>query len=400
MTLTRRAPIALLLFGLLGLPSTAVAAPLDTQGMGPKRLTIGIHAPFTGAAPLPSSSVERGADLYFRWLEHKGIKINGRYVDVVIKNDNSNPSQAVSVCKEMVKKDSAFMLVGIAGAESIHACGRYAASQGVPYASWAASTYGMKKLPRYFTTSMPFEKTGGLIAQLLTARHDAENQENGIVWPNTPVYKKAQQRFVARMDKLGATLHYNRSVPITAGSSEAQIIAREIQIAGIDNVFFMGRPTFWIQLEAALRDQAVSVQWVGMAPMLGSDDVVRIMCNQSSDEFEADMLSYVPAFSDRDDFDPRHDEAMQQLYGRPGDDTTWTGWAMGRNLAAMLRKAPRKLTRWTFVRALTDATIDTGIGPRLPYGKGGPFVARKTHFLRASCAGQRWITEEAFVSKF
>lgn len=400
MTFIRRVPVALVVLGLIGLPSAAVAAPLDGQGVGSKRLTIGIHAPFTGAAPLPSQSFQQGADLYFRWLEHKDIKINGRYVDVVIKNDNSNPSQAVAACKEMVKKDSAFLLVGIAGPESIHACGRYAASVGVPYISWAASTYGMKKLKRYFATSMPYEQQAGLIAKLLVARHDAKSQKNGIVWPNAPVYKKAKQRFVARMKKLGASVDYNRSVPVAAGSSEAQAIATEMQIAGVENVFYMGRTTFWINLQAAMENQGVDVQWAGMAPMLGTDDVVRIMCNQTSDELRADMLSYVPAFRDRKDFDANHDLAMLQLYGDTGDDTTWTGWAMGRNLAAMLKKAPRRLTHRTFVRKVTEATIRTGIGPALPYGRGGAFVARKTHLLRANCSGNRWVTEESFVSKF
>jgi branched-chain amino acid transport system substrate-binding protein len=396
-------PITRLLAAATVLMSSTVsisASPVDAPGVKPKRIKIGIHAPITGAAPLPVTSVERGAGLYFRWLEEQGIKINGRYVDVVLRNDNSNPSQAVAVCKEMVNKDEVFLLVGVAGAEQIQACARYAASVGVPYISWGASKAYVKKLPRYFATSMPYEKQAALLADLLVEKHDALVQQNAIVWPNSPVYRAARNRFKKSMDKRGASVDLDRSVSITAGTSEAQTIASEMALAGIDNAVFLGRPTFWIQLEGALRNQGVEVRWAGIAPMLGTDGVVGIMCNQSDGELMAETLSYVPAFADRDSYDDTHDRAMQKLYGERGDDTTWAGWAMGRNIAEMLRQAPRGLTHRSFTAAVTDSTIATGIGPNLPFGSGGPFVAREAHLLRADCVEERWETRQAFVSGF
>ncbi len=379
---------------------SAAASPLDAPGVTPKRIKIGIHAPTTGAVPLPASSVERGADLYFRWLEDKGIEINGRYVDVILRNDNSSPTQAEAVCKEMVEDDDVFLLVGVAGAEQIMACGRYADKAGVPYVSWGASTSGMKKLPRYFATSMHYGRQASMLADLLVEAHDALTQQNAIVWPDTPVYRTARDRFKAAMDDRGASVDLDRSVPITAGSAQAQMIASEMAVAGIDNAVFLGRPTFWIQLEGALRNQGAAVRWAGMAPMLGNDGIVGLMCNQSNDELMAEMLSYVPAFAGRNDYDDTHDKAMQKLYGVQGDDTTWAGWALGRNLAEMLEAAPRGLTRGNFVRAVTDATIATGIGPRLRFASGGSFVARKAHLLEADCADERWHTTKAFVSGF
>jgi branched-chain amino acid transport system substrate-binding protein len=397
MRTVRTALIGALLLGLLPGPA---AASLASPGVTPKRITIGIHAPFTGASPLPSSSVEKGADLYFRWLEEKARRIHGRYVDVVIKNDNSNPSQALAVCKEMVEKDSVFMLVGIAGAEQMHACSRYAKKKGVPYVSWGASKYGMKRMPRYFATSMTFEQQARLVADLLVTKHNAKEQQNAIVWTNSPSYQGAYDRFLAVMEKRGAQVHLDRSVGIAAGQTEAQTVAAEMNVAGIDNVFFLGRTTFWIQLEESSRRQGDDVQWVSVAPMFGTDAAVRIVCQNSSNDVDAATLSFTPAYGDRGRFDPRHDKAMQRVHGEAGDETTWQGWAMGRNLGAMLRVAPRKLTRRSFARSVSDATISTGIGPRLPYGTGGSFVARQAHLLRADCAPRRWNTTKAFVSNF
>jgi len=176
-------------------------------------------------------------------------------------------------------------------------------------------------------------------------------------------------------------------------------VSHEMQAAGIDNVFFLGRTTFWFQLEQAASNRGLNVQWAGVFGSLGTDAVVRAMCSQPG-PFKAAMLSPLPAYADRDDFDRRHDKAMEAFYGERGDDTTWAGWAMGRNVAEMFRAAPRELNRRSFARKVTDATIKTGITPKLPYGEGGSFAARKTHLLRADCAARRWKTTQTFVSDF
>lgn len=380
--------------------SDAPSASLGAPGVSPKRIKIGVHAPFTGASPIPASSVEEGADLFFRWLEHKGVKIDGRYIDVVIKNDNYNPSQAVAVCREMVEQESVFLLVGIAGPHQIQACGRYAASVNVPYISWGATETGMQSLQRYFATSMSPEQQAPLVADLLIDKHSAKDQKNAVIWTNTPSDQAVRDRFVAAMEKRDAPIHLDRAVPKTAGGAEAETVAAQMKAAEIDNAFFLGRTTFWIQLENAADNKGLNVQWASVYPTFGTDDVVGILCRQGGNGLKAAMLSPVPAFGDRSKFDRRHDKAMQAIHGERGDDTTWRGWAMGRNIAEMFRVSPRELTRRSFSRSVTDATIETGITPKLPYGRGGSFVARKTHLLRADCEARRWKTTRTFVSDF
>lgn len=380
--------------------SSGADALSGAPGVSSKWIKIGLHAPLTGAAPLPSSSVEQGADLFFRWLERKDIKIHGRYIDVVIKNDNYNPSQAVAACREMVEQDAVFLLVGISGANQIQACARYAASQNVPYVSWGASEIGMQMLPRYFATSMSWEQQAPLAADLLIEKHEAKDQQNAVIWTNTPTEQAAHDRFVATMEKRGASVDLDRPYPKTAGSAEAETIAAEMKTAGIDNVFFLGRTTFWVQLKSAVDNHGLKVQWVGLYPAFGTDDVVGMLCRQGSDPLKAAMLAPIPAFADRDKFDRRHDKAMQAIYSESGDDTTWSGWAMGRNIAEMFKASPRELTRRSFARKATKAPIRTGITPKLPYGKGGSFVAREIHLWRADCAERRWDTTRTFVSDF
>src|SRR5205814_6307358 len=98
--------------------AAAAAAGADTTGVTNDSITVGIHAPVTGAAPFPTTSFNDGKDLYFNYLnDHGGI--SGRKVKVVFEDDGYNPSQAVSKCKKMVQQDHVFMLVGGGGTDQI-----------------------------------------------------------------------------------------------------------------------------------------------------------------------------------------------------------------------------------------------------------------------------------------
>jgi ABC-type branched-subunit amino acid transport system substrate-binding protein len=147
----------------------------DTTGITDKVIKIGIHAPLTGAAPVPSDSVQQGKDLYFRWMADQGQSLFGRTVEVVLKNDQYNPSTAVAVCKEMVEKDHVFALAGSAGTDQIQACARYAASVGVPYLGAGVTELVLNQLPNYFATSMTYNDQGPLLADMLVSDLGGKN---------------------------------------------------------------------------------------------------------------------------------------------------------------------------------------------------------------------------------
>ena len=95
----------------------------DTDGVTDDEIVIGIHAPVTGASPIPQTSFEIGKDIYWQYLaESAPEQLFGRNVRVVFRDDTFNPQQAVQVCREMVEDEGAFMLVGGGGADQITAC--------------------------------------------------------------------------------------------------------------------------------------------------------------------------------------------------------------------------------------------------------------------------------------
>ncbi|MGH3118542.1 MAG: ABC transporter substrate-binding protein [Gaiellales bacterium] len=383
-----------------------VAAPVaSSPGVTKRVIRIGVHVPDTGAVPLPTDSSRRAAEIYWEWLQHKGLDINGRRIEVIVRNDNTNPTQAVSVCKQMVREDNVFLLSGLLqspGNDQVQACARYAAEVGVPYVSLGVMKTGLRKLPNYFAISMTHSKQALLLGDLFVDHLRARRRVNGIVYINSQNYVPAHDAFVARMGARKATVDYDRSVPKNAGSAEAQLVIQEMQLAGVRNAFVHVTPTFFIQLLKYANAQGYRPNWtgIGLTMTLGNHMIVS-SCPDGSSIDGARFFSPIPAFNDADRFDPTFKRASDRLYGDGGDPTTWLGWSTSKALRRMIELPGRDLTRKRFISsAERTGPIVTGILPRFDFEAQDHFGGKAIHLLRARCSDRRWHTVRSFVSDF
>lgn len=390
-----------------GQPSRASAPSLEpasdlASGVTRDSVKIGLHAGLTGASPVPSDSVEKGKNLFFRWLKSEGRDINGRDVTVVLRNDQYNPSTAVAVCKEMVEKEHVFMLVGFQGTDQMQACARYAASVGVPYVSPGATGVVLKQLDNYFATSMSWPAQSRLLADMFIDRLAAKIAKNGIVSFDTPNYSGAHDRFVATMTRRGATVHYDRRVGVTAGSSEARLVIEEMKLAGIQNVYALVTPVFFLQMLQHADAQSYDPMWTGIGSGIAQDGVANAGCSGDAALDGAKFLSPYPAVAESDRFDASFRNAARSFYPtKTPDDFMWQLWALDKVLARMLERSGKDLTRARFIRRVERADrIFTGVGPTLRYEPGDHFGARDTHVLKADCTDKRWHTVRSWVSDF
>lgn len=405
--------VALVCIALVAQPTGTVVAGEPTEddkaspstipapGVTRKTIKIGFHAPITGAAPLPSDSIERGKDLYFRWRAFKGHEINRRRVEVVLKNDQHNPSTAVAVCKEMVEQDEVFMLIGISGVNQMQACARYAASVGVPYVSPGTTGLVLRQLDNYFATSMIWKRQARLLADYLLERHGARRKQNGMLWSDSPNHQAPHDRFVGVMTRRDGPLTYDRSVSQGAGTAEARTVVTEMDVAGIDNVFYLHSPVWFLNVLQQAETQEFYPLWTSIGPVIAYDFVVRPACDSRIDP-RVKSLSPWPAFVDRDRFDARFDRASSHFYpaGPAPDDVMWQLWAQSRVLEKMLDKPGRRLTRQRFINRVERSTIRTGILPTLRYRPENHFGAAAVHLLSLSCVDESWHTTRAFVRDF
>ena len=374
----------------------------DTTGVTDTVIKIGAHAPITGAAPVPSDSANKGAAVYWRWLERNNVTIHGRRVEVVLRNDNYNPSQAVGVCRQMVEEDEVFLLQGAAGADQIQACARYAASVGVPYLSAGVTEAGLTDLPNYFAVSMTYPDQQPLIADLLKSDLDAADEKNAIVWFNTTSFQDGHDAFIEAMDDAGLSVDYDRAVPKTAGASEAQAIATELNQRGIDNVNLLLAPVFWLQMLNASGAQAYQPQWLGAGVQFTFDAVATAGCRSGSLD-GAKMFSPFPAWVDSNRYDPEFREAVRAIYPEEGDgdDFMWLGWSSAKALHEILLKAGKDLTREKFIYIMERGNFFNGIGPHLQFSPDDHFGADEVHLSEAKCSqDNRWHTIQDWVSDF
>ncbi|MGH2807059.1 MAG: ABC transporter substrate-binding protein [Actinomycetota bacterium] len=391
-------------------PSSSGEAPAsgDTTGVTDTTIKIGTHAPLTGAAPVPSDSAEKAKDIYFRWLEEeKKVRIHGRRVEVILKNDNYNPSQAVAVCKEMVEKDKVFILSGSAGTDQIQACARYAASVGVPYLSAGVTETGLTGLPLYFATTMTYNDQGPLLADYLVSDLGAKGEKNGMLRFDTPNFEDAHDGFLKGMRSQGAQVHYDRAVCKCATSTEAQTVVQEMKTAGIENVNVLTSPVWFLQVLQAARTQQYTPQWVGVGITMTFDTVAAVGCRNGTLD-KSKFFAPFPAWIDSNRFDADFQKAVRAFYESSecnssgcGDDFIWLGWTASRTLADALLLAGRNLSRELFVYELERARgLKNGINPELNFSPDDHFGASEVHVSEARCSDNRWHTLKSFVSDF
>jgi ABC-type branched-subunit amino acid transport system substrate-binding protein len=366
----------------------------NATGVTASSIKIGIHAPITGAAPVPSQSFQKGKDLYWNYLKSKNLTINGRNVEVVFRNDNYNPSQAVTACREMVEDEKVFLLVGVAGTDQIQACAKYAASVGVPYVSAGVTEIGLETLPNYFAIWLTYAQQGPLLADLLVDQLGAAGEKNGFVWFNTPTFRDGHDSFVSAMGKKGANVDYDKPVAKTAGASEAQAIATELNQRQIDNVHILTSPTFFIQLAQAAVNQGYRPQWVGYGLTKGIDTVANVACRNSQSINNARFLSPFPAYYDSNKFDSNFRSAGGT------DDIMFGLWGMSKVVGEMLKAPGKDLSRERFVHYNRNAkTYKTGVNPDVAFN-GGTLGGTSMHLLRADCSNNRYVTEASFKTDF
>jgi ABC-type branched-subunit amino acid transport system substrate-binding protein len=359
----------------------------DTTGVTDNTITIGLHAPVTGAAPFPTTSFQDGKDLYFNYLNSKG-GINGRQVKVVFEDDGYNPSQAVSVCKKMVQQDHVFMLVGGGGTDQIVACAQYAATAGVPYLAEGVSEQGLNTLQNYFALSMTYKAQASLLAQYI--KNVLHKTKVGMIRGNTANFDDAHAAFLQAAAANGLTVVYDRAIDKNADAQTAATAGGSIcsnRANAPEVVYPLIAPTIWVQIVAGASAQACNPIWSGVGLTEGLNTVGTAVCGAAPQTSgNAHFFSPFPGWNVTDQFDPAYRQAFAQQHPSSKiDDISWALWAAEKLLGAQLQATGRNLTRQSFIAAVNGHAFTTGIYPPVNYAA-SRFGGTAVHVVKLNCA--------------
>ena len=132
------------------LVASALPAHAET-GVSSTTIKLGITVPLTGAAAPGYNKIPAAMKAYFDYVNANG-GVNGRKIQLVIKDDAYSPAQTLSVTNDLILKDKVFALVGTLGTANNEATTRLINSHGVPRLFINTGFSGFADMKKYPTT--------------------------------------------------------------------------------------------------------------------------------------------------------------------------------------------------------------------------------------------------------
>lgn len=378
-------------------PPPAVFEPgeNDTDGVADDKIVIGIHAPVTGASPIPQESFDTGKDIYWKFVnENAPDRLFGREVEVVFRDDEFDPQNAVRVCTEMVEQDGAFLLVGGGGADQITACAGYAAENGIPYLSAGVNEEGLADLETYFAQSLTYAEQAPLIA----AQLQSENiTQVGLVVSDTPSFEDFNGAMQTAAEEAGLEIVYETRINKNASATESATVAQELKNAGAEAVILLASPVVYATgLAPGAFNQSYDPRWIGPGVTSGLNAVTTFGCPSVGN---GEFFSPTPALDIIDELDPDFKKAYRQFGGgAEADDIGLQLWSLNKTISIMLEQTGEELGRAAFMNTLVGTqSFDNGIYAPVSFTADDHFGGTGAHLLQADCEAKVYTTAEQFV---
>ena len=378
--------------------SPAAVRGTDRTGVSADKIVLAIHAPVTGAAPLPQTSFQKSADLYWRHVnEVQGQKVLGRgRVEVAFKDDKYQPNTAVQACRELAA--SAFLLVGGGGTDQIQACARFASQSRIPYLSAGVTENGLRGLPGYFAASMTYKQQGALLAQYV--QKNLGGRKVAAVITDTPNFDDARDGW--EEGRQAAGLDYYKTLRHPKGdSSWYNTFANELKGNGVEVVYINTAPVDYIRFAQQSAEQGFKPQFVGVGITMGLNAVLASGCPHVDGGI---FLSPFPGLDWARSNVPELFSSAER-FGAPADDLALALWGIARIQHELFKRYESTygsdLTREDF-RDLVERQqgLKSGVFPDNSWSPQDHFGANQVHVLRASCGKGEHETLATFATGF
>jgi len=365
-------------------------APYERIGITATTIHLGIHAPQTGAAPVPLQAFAKGTKLF--WENHT---LFGHQVVVDFMDDQYNPSVARSVCEQLSRQD--FLVLGGAGTDQIQACATdpVLSSTHTPYLSAGVTTNGLNGLSNYFAITQSYAAQSPEVWTMVNQLYSGDAHKTwAIITEQTPNFNDVTSAMAQVLSQNHVSFTTIRTPKVFQQSDADTAISRAKQ-GGASVVFMDVDPNFWIDLVRSASQQLYTPDWVGPGITNGEDLVAAPVCGEQPG-IKAAFLSPYPGLDKQPasfnaqnnpapDADPPDRDIEMLVYG-----TNEAEYYMLNSLGSI-----NNLTRDNFLAAMPKFTANYGqpldVLPTINF-KGGHFGGTGMWALKLSCGQAEYTT--------
>ncbi len=370
------------------------AGPDDTSGVSDDEIVIGIHAPVTGASPIPQETFDIGKDIYWKFLAaDEPDALGGRKVRVVFRDDEFNPNRAVEVCQEMVESEHAFILVGGGGADQITACAQYAAEAGVPYFSAGVNENGLEDLSTYFALSATYAQQVPLIIDHIK---ELGLTKVGVVVTDTPSFEDPHSAFVKAAKKADLDVVADDTINKSPSEAETNTEVQKLKEGGAEVVFILASPLTYLGIAGGATSQSFEPVFIGPGITSGLNEVLQFGCPSVGN---GEFFSPFPELDVIDQLDPDYVAAYEQFgQGEPADDIGLALWGLNKTIRTMFEATGDDLGRAALINTIQEGEpFDSGVFAPVTFTADDHFGGSAAHLLKADCGTKQYATEAQFV---
>jgi branched-chain amino acid transport system substrate-binding protein len=368
----------------------AASGPIDpgvTQGVTATTIKIGYLLPLHGAAPVPVD-FKQGAVVYWNYVNSKG-GINGRKVDIVIRDTMSSAQTGKDEAKALIEQDKVFAIVVFDRLENAEALGQYLDARHFPNVEIQTPANLPKTQTWTFGVTLDHAVQGTLIANYFVKVLNAKKA--AVVYENTAALEPGVQAFKKEMTRLGGEVVYSAAVDGQENDFSQQALALSQKNAPVCWLYMAPTPV------AKLANQADAANyhpvWFGNSISFNFDLVFGLAPKALRG---ARAFSPWVALSD-----PRTDtykQAYQSQTNQPADDIGLIGWGVGEIVGKGIELAGKQLGQNSFRAAMQAMKYSPDIWAPISFGPSVRDGVNTIAVLKE--AGTHWDLDRNFTSSF
>ena len=361
--------------------------PGPTTGVTATTIKIGYLLPLTGAAPVPSN-FDKGANVYWNYVNEKG-GINGRKVQVVIKDTRSSAQVGKDQAKALIETDKVFAVVVLDRLENQQAIGEYLDSRKVP--NIQIQTPANLKADQTWTFGVTIDHAvqGRLIAQYFVKVLKATKV--AVVAENTPALSPGVQAFTGEVSKLGGQVTYNERIDGQENDFSQQALG--LSRSGATATWLYMAPTPAAKLVNQADAAGYHPVWFANSISWGFDLVFTV-----APKALAGARAFSPWLPLSDGRTNTYQQAYRQQTGQAPDDLGIVGWGVGTIVGAGIQSAGKNIGQNNFRAAMQSLKFTPDVWAPLNFGPGIRQGANVIAVLKEQ--GGRWALEREFTGAF